>query len=163
MKISKSEEKFIDGKKLKIAIIASRFNRVITDGLIEGTLSVLKSNNVKDENINVYYVPGAYEIPLTMKNICETKQKKKYDGIITLGCVIKGETAHFEYISGSVSNNIQNISLQYNMPVGFGVLTCYNEEQARKRSIGNSPTNDNNKGCESANAVLEMINLLKKI
>ena len=163
MKISESNSKNIDGKKFRIAIIASKFNQTVTDGLVKGAIDALTNKNVNKKNIEIFYVPGAFEIPLALKKICTAKSKKKFDGVITLGCVIKGETAHFEYISNTVSSNIQLISVQYNMPVGFGVLTCYTAGQAFERSVSKSPTSDNNKGYESALAVLEMISLLKNI
>jgi len=163
MKISESNLKNIDGKKYRIAIIASKFNQSVTDGLVRGAYAALTKKNVNEKNIKIYFVPGAFEIPLALKKICNSKSGKKFDGVITLGCVIKGETAHFEYISNTVSNSIQQISLQYHMPVGFGVLTCYTAGQAFERSVSKLPTADNNKGYESALAVLEMIGLLKKI
>jgi 6,7-dimethyl-8-ribityllumazine synthase len=162
MKISEPDKNLIDGSKFRIAIIVSKFNKSITGGLLDGAKAALKKLSVKEKNIKIFYVPGAFEVPFALKYLCESKSKNKFDGIITLGCIIKGETAHFEYISGVVSKNIQNISLQFNIPVGFGVLTCYTPEQAVQRSIGKFPSSENNKGFESAIAVMEMIKLFKK-
>lgn len=149
-------------EKLIIAIIASRFNEEIVDNLIFGAVEALKSKGVKEENIHKISVPGAFEIPVMLKKLCrENIFRKKYDGILTLGCIIKGETAHFEYISSAVSNSISNISYEYEVPTGFGVLTCYTEKQAQERSSKKSPDKDNNKGFESALALLDMIELLK--
>ncbi len=146
------------GKKVsgRIAIIVSRFNEEVTGGLLSGAISVLQENNIDDKNITTVYVPGAFEIPLTAKHLC---MSGKYCGIICLGAVIKGETAHFEYISSAVSNGIMSLNLEYNMPVSFGVLTCYTDEQAASRSA----KDEHNKGREAAAAVLEMIKLLKEV
>ena len=139
-----------------IAIIVSSFNEEVTSGLLKGALDYLHENNFDDKNINVIHTPGAFEIPLTAKHLCMTG---KYCGVICLGAVIKGETAHFEYISNAVTNGIMTLNLEYNMPVTYGVLTCYTEDQALKRSSNDA----NNKGREAASAVLEMIKLLKEI
>lgn len=139
-----------------IAIVVSKFNEEVTGGLLKGALKFLNENKFDYKNINVIHIPGAYEIPLTAKQLCMTG---KYCGIICLGAVIKGETAHFEYISNAVSNGIMSLNLEYNMPISFGVLTCYTDEQALKRSADD----EHNKGREAASAVLDMIKLLKEI
>jgi 6,7-dimethyl-8-ribityllumazine synthase len=149
--------------KYKIAIVVSKFNEVVTANLLAGTIAALKENNVGEKNIKIYYTPGAFEIPLALKKLCGKKGKDKFDGIIALGCVIKGETAHFEYISNAVSNSINNLSVEFEIPIAFGVLTCYTPEQAFARS-GIDPCNeDTNKGYESGLAVMDMIKLLKTI
>lgn len=142
-------------KSGRIAIIVSRFNEEVTGGLLSGAISVLHENKFDDKSITIVYVPGAFEIPLTAKHLC---MSGKYCGIICLGAVIKGETAHFEYISSAVSNGIMSLNLEYNMPVSFGVLTCYTEEQAASRSA----KDEHNKGREAASAVLDMIKILKE-
>jgi len=152
-----------EGKNLKIAIISSRFNEEITGNLIKGAILSLKNNSVSEDNITLYYVPGAFEIPTILESICVNNDKLKFDGIMTIGCVIKGETAHFEYISSAVSHNINFISSKYSMPVGFCVLTTYNDEQAESRSILEDCNSENNKGFEAAEALIETINLLKTI
>jgi 6,7-dimethyl-8-ribityllumazine synthase len=143
-------------KSGKIAIAASRFNKEITEGLLNGALAVLHENNFDQKDVKIVYCPGAFEIPLTAKQLCQTG---KYCGIICLGAVIKGETAHFEYISDAVTRGILQLNLEFGIPVSFGVLTCYTDEQALKRSGSDAE----NKGAEAANAVLEMIKLLKEI
>ena len=145
----------------KIAIIASRFNAEVTDNLITGAVTALKTKGVLEDDITLFKVPGTYEIPAVLEKICKDKSKNVFDGILTIGCVIKGETAHFEYISSAVSDNICSISSRYGIPTGFCVLTCYNDAQAEERSRVNPATSENNKGYESALAVLEMINVLK--
>ncbi|MBL7128533.1 MAG: 6,7-dimethyl-8-ribityllumazine synthase [Ignavibacteria bacterium] len=159
----KNIEGEIKESNYRIHIVASKFNKVIVDRLIEGAIAALRENNVKEENITIVYVPGAFEIPVVVKKLCRKNlDKNELDGIITLGCIIKGETAHFEYVSSPVSHSLNHLSHQYEIPIGFGVLTCYDPQQANERSLINPPTIENNKGYESAMVVLEMIDVLKK-
>lgn len=144
----------------RIGIVASRFNTPITDNLLKGAQQALSEKEIPESNIDIYHVPGAYEIPLMLKKLCASG---KYDGLISLGCVIKGETAHFEYICNSVSNLINSISCEFEIPIGFGVLTCYTAEQAYERSLDDPINAERNKGYESAATVLEMIENLKKL
>jgi 6,7-dimethyl-8-ribityllumazine synthase len=139
-----------------IAIVVSRFNPEVTTGLQKGAMETLMANGFKEENITILHVPGAFEIPLAAKQLCRSG---KYCGVICLGAVIKGDTAHFEYISESVAYGLMKLNLEMDIPVSFGVLTCYNDEQAEKRSADD----EHNKGREAASAVLEMISLLKDI
>lgn len=148
---------------IKIGIIVSRFNEPVTENLLKGALQALENNGLKESDSEVFYVPGAFEIPTVLKLLCRKNlDKKKFDGFIAIGCVIKGETAHFEYICESVSYGINKISYDYEIPVGFCVLTCYTSQQAFDRS-NLPPDPDNNKGYEAALAVIEMINLINKI
>ena len=163
MKLIKKSSLKIKKLNSRIAVIASNFNEEITNGLLAGAMAALKKNGVKEKNIKVIRVPGAFEIPVVLNKLCTLKGKKSFDGIITLGCVIKGETAHFEYISEAVSNSISMISAVHSKPVGFGVITCYTHDQAVARSESNSPDENNNKGYESALAVLKMIEVLESI
>ncbi len=119
-------------------------------------METLMANGFKEENITILHVPGAFEIPLAAKQLCRSG---KYCGVICLGAVIKGDTAHFEYISESVAYGLMKLNLEMDIPVSFGVLTCYDDEQAEKRSADD----EHNKGREAASAVLEMISLLKDI
>lgn len=151
------------GKGYRIAIISSRFNEEITGGLIEGAVKSFTGNGVNADDITLYYVPGAFEIPAVLERICGKNDELRYDGILTIGCVIKGETAHFEYISSSVSQSINTISTKYGIPTGFCVLTTYTDEQAEARSRLDVCNAETNKGFEAAEAVIEMINLLKQI
>jgi 6,7-dimethyl-8-ribityllumazine synthase len=148
-------------ENIKIAIVVSKFNEVVTGNLLNGAVEALKQNNVKEKNIKIYYTPGAFEIPLAIKKLGRKKGKDKFDGIIALGCVIKGETAHFEYISDAVSKNINLLTTQLEIPIAFGVLTCYTPEQAFARSEMEPCNEDTNKGFEAALAVLDMIKLVK--
>ena len=137
------------GDKLKIAIVVSRFNEDITENLLLGARETLKKNKVKEANINVVYVPGAFEIPLACERLARAGE---YNGIVALGCVIRGETDHDFHIAAAVVRGIMDVILSYSMPVGFGVLTTQNLKQAQARSRGR-----HNKGKEAAQAVLEII------
>ena len=141
---------------MKFAIIVSRFNQSITEKLLQGSLKILKQNKISDQDIQVIQVPGAYEIPLMA---LKTTQTKKYAGIICLGCILKGETTHNHYIAESVAQGIMQISLQTGTPIAFGIITPNNLKQANERSENNSA----NKGAESAEAILEMIENIKKL
>ncbi len=116
----------------------------------------LTLGGVKEKNVKVVFTPGAFEIPLTARALCRSK---KYDAVVCLGAVIKGETAHFEYISYAVTKGIMQLNLEYSIPVTFGVLTCYTEEQA----IARSKEGEGNKGAEAARAALDMIQVLKGV
>jgi 6,7-dimethyl-8-ribityllumazine synthase len=148
---NKSSEKLIDGSKYKIAIVVSKFNSDITEKMLRGALEILEKNKVKKNNIKIVRVPGSFEIPLVCKKLAE---EKKYDGLIAIGCVIKGDTDHYYYISQEVSRGIMNVMLEFSLPIGFGVITTNNLQQAKNRS------NDKcNKGKEAAEAVLEIIDI----
>ena len=145
-----------DGRDVRIAIVAGRFNEFITSKLVGGALDVLKSNDVSEENIDIAWVPGAFEIPLITKKLANTQ---KYDAIIALGAVIKGSTPHFDYVCAEVSKGVAQISLQSELPVIFGVLTTNNIEEAIERA----GTKAGNKGADAAFSAIEMINLIKEI
>ncbi len=149
------EGKF-NGKGLRIGIVAGRFNEFITSKLVGGAVDVLKRNDVNDEDIDIAWVPGAFEIPLITKKMAESK---KYDAILTLGAVIKGATPHFDYVCAEVSKGVAQISLQTGLPVMFGVLTTNNIEEAIERA----GTKAGNKGSDVAFGALEMIDLIKNI
>ena len=149
------EGKF-DGRDVRIAIVAGRFNEFITSKLVGGALDVLKRNDVSEENIDIAWVPGAFEIPLITKKLANTQ---KYDAIITLGAVIKGSTPHFDYVCAEVSKGVSQISLQSELPVIFGVLTTNNIEETIERA----GTKAGNKGADAAFSAIEMINLIKEI
>ncbi len=159
----KSSKKKFKSEKLRIAIVVSNFNRNITDKLLKGAKSALKENGVQEKNIKVIRAPGAFEIPIITSALLRPFNiNNEVDGIITLGCVIKGETAHFEYISSSVSNTLNQLSANGRIPIGFGILTCYTKQQALDRCKINPIIPDGNKGYEAAMAVLETINIIGK-
>jgi 6,7-dimethyl-8-ribityllumazine synthase len=148
---------------IKIGIIVSKFNEPVTENLLKGAIEAFENNGMDEDSVEIFFVPGAFEIPAVLKILCRKNiDRKKFDGFLTIGCVIKGETAHFEYICESVANSIIKISYGYEIPVGFCVLTCYTPQQAFERS-GLPPDPDNNKGYQTALAVIEMINLVNKI
>lgn len=149
-------EGMYDGKGLKIAIVVARFNEFITSKLLAGALDTLKRHGVSEEDIQVIWVPGAFEIPLAAQVI---SKKKEIDGVITLGAVIRGATTHYDYVCSEVSKGVANVGLASGIPVIFGVLTTETIEQAIERA----GTKAGNKGSESAMVVLEMTNLIKAI
>lgn len=141
---------------LKVGIVVGRFNEFITGKLLTGSIDCLTRHGADEKDITIAWVPGAFEIPLTAKKMAASK---KYDAIICLGAVIRGATPHFDYVCAEVSKGIATVSLQYDMPVAFGVLTTENIEQAVERA----GTKAGNKGVDAAMAVIEMADLLKKI
>jgi len=141
---------------LKFGIIAARFNEFITGKLVGGALDALKRHGALEENIELAWVPGAYEIPLVAQKMAATK---KYDAVICLGTVIRGNTPHFDYVCAEVSKGVAHVSLASGIPAIFGVLTTETIEQAVERA----GTKAGNKGFDSAMAAIEMANLLKTI
>ncbi|MDD2842367.1 6,7-dimethyl-8-ribityllumazine synthase [uncultured Tolumonas sp.] len=150
-------EGVIPAPQAKVAIVVSRFNSFINDRLVEGALDTLKrQGQIADENITLVKVPGAVELPLAAKRLAKSKQ---FDGIVALGCVIRGGTAHFEYVSGECAKGLAQVSLESEIPVAFGVLTTENIEQAIERA----GTKAGNKGVEAALSTLEMINVMNAL
>lgn len=143
-----------EGKKY--GIIVARFNEFLTSKLMDGAIDTLKRHGVKDEEIEISWVPGAFELPLIAKKMSETK---KYDGIICLGAVIRGQTPHFEFVSNEAAKGIAQVSLEAGIPISFGVLTTDTLEQAIERA----GTKAGNKGVEAANSTIEMVNLIEGI
>lgn len=143
-------------KDVKFAIVASRFNNFITKELIAGCVDTLVRHGVKDSEIVVTMVPGAFEIPVTAQKIAKTKV---YDALICLGTVIRGATPHFEYIASEVAKGVAAVSQETGVPVVFGVITADTIEQAIERA----GTKDGNKGKDAALSAIEMANLFKEI
>ena len=142
----------LTGKDRKFAIVVSRFNDFITSKLVDGALDCLLRHEVKDEDITLVKVPGAFEIPLTAQKLAESGN---YDGVICLGAVIRGATTHYDYVCNEVSKGIAKITLDTGLPVGFGIVTTENIEQAIERA----GTKSGNKGYDTAMSVLEMADL----
>ncbi|WP_350306777.1 6,7-dimethyl-8-ribityllumazine synthase [Photorhabdus viridis] len=141
----------------RVAIAIARFNNFINDNLLEGAVDALERiGQVASENITVVWVPGAYELPLTVKTLVETQ---KYDAVVALGTVIRGGTAHFEYVAGECSSGLSDVAMTSKIPVAFGVLTTESIEQAIERA----GTKAGNKGAEAALTALEMINVINAI
>lgn len=143
-----------EGKKF--AIVVSRFNEFITNKLIGGAEDMLKRHGVEDKDISLYWVPGAFEIPATAKKLSENG---KFDAVICLGCVIRGATPHFDYVSAEVSKGVAAAGMQSKIPVIFGVLTTDNIEQAIERA----GTKSGNKGSDAAMSAIEMVSLFSQI
>ena len=141
-------------KGLKFAIVIGRFNEFITSKLLGGAIDGLKRHGVDEKNIDIAWVPGAFEIPLIAKKLAK---QKKYDAIITLGAVIRGSTSHYDYVCNEVAKGVASISLTEDTPVIFGVLTTDNIEQAIERA----GTKSGNKGYDAAICAIEMANLIK--
>lgn len=144
------------GTELKIAIVVARFNEFITSKLLDGATNTLKRHGVKEENIKIAWVPGAFEIPLIAEKLASTKE---CDAVITLGTVIRGATTHYDYVCNEVAKGVSHASLQSGKPVVFGVLTTDTIEQAIERA----GTKAGNKGGDAAITAIEMANLLKTI
>ena len=143
-------------KDVKIGIVTARFNEFITSKLLGGAIDGLKRHDVNEDQIDVAWVPGAFEIPLIAQAMVKSK---KYDAVICLGAVIRGATSHYDYVCNEVSKGIAQVSLQSEIPVMFGVLTTDNIEQAIERAGSKA----GNKGFECATGAIEMINLLREI
>lgn len=141
---------------IKVGIVVGRFNEFIGSKLLSGAVDALKRHGMDEEDISVAWVPGAFEIPLIAKKMAKSG---KYDAVICLGAVIRGATAHFEYVSAEVSKGIAAVGLDAEIPVVFGVLTVDTIEQAIERA----GTKAGNKGSEAAVTAIEMINLIKEI
>ena len=141
---------------IKVGIIVARFNEFITSKLLSGALDTLTRHEVKEENIQVAWVPGAFEIPLIASKMAESG---KYDAVICLGAVIRGSTSHYDYVCSEVSKGIASVSLKSGIPVMFGVLTTENIKQAIERDGCKA----GNKGSECAQGAIEMVNLIREI
>jgi len=141
------------GEGLKIGLVVGRFNSFITEKLLEGALDGLRRHGVNENDVDIAWVPGAFEIPLVAKKMAE----KDYDAVITLGTVIRGSTPHFDYVSGEVAKGVSSAALNSDVPVIFGVLTTDTIEQAIERA----GTKAGNKGYDAAIGAIEMANLLK--
>ena len=150
------EGKLVAKENVKIGIVCARFNEFITSKLLGGAMDGLIRHGVKDENVDVAWVPGAFEIPVVAKRMAESG---KYDAVLCLGAVIKGSTDHYDYVCAEVSKGIATVSLETGLPVMFGVLTTDNIEQAIERA----GTKAGNKGYDVALSAVEMINLFQNI
>ncbi|MBQ7151577.1 MAG: 6,7-dimethyl-8-ribityllumazine synthase [Synergistaceae bacterium] len=144
------------GTGLKIAIVASRFNELVTSRLIEGAKDVLLRHDVSANSIEIFWAPGAWELPLVAKEVVLTG---KYDAVIALGAVIRGDTPHFDYVAAESSKGLASVGLEHRVPVLFGVLTCDTLDQALIRAGSKA----GNKGADCALGAIEMANLLRNI
>jgi 6,7-dimethyl-8-ribityllumazine synthase len=145
----------IKGKGKKIGIVVSRFNEFVTERLIKEAVEELTQHGVDREDVDVYKVPGSFEIPVVLKRLVD---KKKYDGYLALGAVIRGDTPHFEYIAGEVARGIGRLTLDYAVPIIFGIITADTMDDAIERAGGKK----GNKGRDAARALLELLGLFDK-
>ena len=143
-------------KKIKVGIVAARFNEFITSKLLSGALDTLKRHDVSEDDIDIAWVPGAFEIPLAASKMSKCG---RYVAVICLGAVIRGSTTHYDYVCNEVSKGIAHVSLDTGVPVMFGVLTTENIEQAIERA----GTKAGNKGSDCAEGAIEMVNLLREM
>ena len=150
------EGKVVADEKMKVAIVASRFNEIIVNKLLGGAVDGLVRHGVLDDNITVAWVPGAFEIPLAAQKFAESG---KYDAVICVGAVIRGQTSHYDYVCNEVSKGIAQVSLNSKVPVLFGIVTTENIEQA----IARAGSKAGNKGYDCALSAIEMVNLLRQI
>ncbi|HWP91389.1 MAG TPA: 6,7-dimethyl-8-ribityllumazine synthase [Thermodesulfobacteriota bacterium] len=146
----------LDAKGLKFAIVVSRFNSFITDRMVEGALDVLVRHGASQSDIDIIKVPGSFEIPLGVKTAAGSK---KYDAVVAVGAIIRGETPHFDYLSSEVTKELSGIGLEFGVPVACGVITTETLEQAIERAGSKA----GNRGGEAAFSAIEMVNLLKAL
>lgn len=144
----------LNGLGLRIAVVASRYNRFVTSKLVEGACEALLSHGLEDKDLRVSWVPGTFEVPLVAQAIAKTG---KWDALVCLGAVIRGETAHFDYVAGEAARGVANVSRESGVPLAFGILTTYTEEQALERAGGKL----GNRGYDAALAAIESANLLR--
>ncbi len=149
-------DKNLEGKDLRIAIVCARFNEVVTEKLLQGAVETLAERGVNDETIEIARVPGAFEIPLITEHFARSG---RFDAIVCLGAVIRGETAHFDFISDFVVNEAGKIMVRHGLPIALGVLTPNTVEQGLARAGGQH----GNKGKEAAETALEMANLIRTV
>lgn len=145
-----------NGAGRRIVVVASRFNEPVVKNLVDGALDALVKHGVAFDDIDVVWVPGAWELPLAARLLLNSE---RYDGLVAVGAVIRGETSHFDFIAGEASRGLAEVSAQAETPIGFGVLTCDTDEQAEARAGGEH----GNKGWDAAVAVLEMVDLANRI
>lgn len=143
-------------KGLRMAIVAARFNHFLVDKLVAGAQETLLAGGLRADDLDIVYVPGAFEIPLTAKKLADTRN---YEAIIALGAVIRGGTPHFDYVCSECARGVTEVALETGVPVLFGVLTCDDMEQATDRAGGKA----GNKGADAALAAIEMADLLRKL
>ncbi|MET0390644.1 MAG: 6,7-dimethyl-8-ribityllumazine synthase [Polyangiales bacterium] len=156
MTVQSFEGQLVASTEMRFAIVAARFNEFIVEQLVSGAIDAFRRHGVPESRLSVARVPGAFELPVVCRQIA---QSGKVDAIVALGCVIRGATAHFEYVSGAATTGCAQVATSTGIPVIFGVLTTDSIEQAIERA----GTKAGNKGAESAVAALEMVSLLRRL
>ena len=144
------------GTERRFAVVASRFNQEIVEKLVDGALDALVRHGAAADDIDVVWVPGAWEIPIAARRLLATE---RYDALVAVGAVIRGDTPHFDYVAGEASRGIAQASAEFDTPIGFGLLTCDTDEQARARAGGAH----GNKGWDAALAALELVDLFDRL
>lgn len=146
----------LDAQGLKFGLVVSRFNELLSTRLLEGALDCLRRHKVREEDIDVFWVPGSFEIPLIVKTLAG---KEKYDALIALGVIIRGDTPHFEFVATEAIKGIAKVSIEAGVPVALGIVTADNLEQAIERAGAKA----GNKGWQAAQSAIEMANLMKEV
>ncbi|MDE2860397.1 MAG: 6,7-dimethyl-8-ribityllumazine synthase [Chloroflexota bacterium] len=146
----------LDAQGLRIGVVAARFNRFVTSRLVEGACEALLTHGLREDDLTVCWVPGSFEVPLAAAEMARTG---RWDALVCLGAVIKGETAHFEYVAGEAARGVAEASRDTGVPMAFGIQTTYTEEQALARAGGDA----GNRGYDAALSAIEMANLLRKL
>jgi 6,7-dimethyl-8-ribityllumazine synthase len=158
--VANDQPKIIEGemlaRDLRFVCVAARFNEVVVEPLLRGALDALRRHGVADKQIEIVRVPGAYEIPLVARKLAASR---RYDALIALGAVVRGETPHFDYVAGECASGLSRIALESGVPIAFGVLTTDTMEQAMDRAGGKA----GNKGADAALTAIEMANLLRRL
>ena len=158
--MSNDQPKIIEGelaaRDLRFAIVAARFNDLIVDSLVRGAFDALKRHGASDKQVELVRVPGAFDIPIVARRLAASR---RYDALIALGAVIRGQTPHFDYVAGECASGVARIALETGVPIAFGVLTTDSMEQAADRAGGKA----GNKGADAALAAIEMANLLRRL
>jgi 6,7-dimethyl-8-ribityllumazine synthase len=144
------------GEHRRFAVVASRFNHVIVEKLVDGALDALVRHGVAADDVDVVWVPGAWELPIVARRLLSSE---RYDALVAVGAVIRGDTPHFDYVAGEASRGLATASVDFETPIGFGLLTCDNDEQAQERAGGAH----GNKGWDAALAALEMADLFGRL
>ena len=150
------EGDFTPPQDTRIALVAARFNSFIVQSLVNGAIDALRRHGVPEAQIDLIWTPGSFELPLATQRLAASE---RYQGLVALGAVIRGGTPHFEYVAGECTKGLASVSLRYNIPIGFGVLTVDSIDQAIERA----GTKAGNKGAEAALSVLEMVSLLRQL
>lgn len=146
----------LQARDLRFAILASRFNEFVVDALVRGALDTLRRHGASDKQVDVIRVPGAYDMPLVARRLAESR---RYDAIVAVGAVIRGQTSHFDYVAGECASGLARVAAETGIPVAFGVLTTENAEQAIDRAGGKA----GNKGADAAASAIELVTLLRRL
>lgn len=146
----------LQARDLRFAILVSRFNEFVVEPLLRGALDTLRRHGASDKQIDIVRVPGAYDMPLVARRLA---QSRRYDAIVAVGAVIRGQTPHFDYVAGECAAGLARVAAESGVPVAFGVLTTENAEQAMDRSGGKA----GNKGADAAASAIELVNLLRRL